>query len=130
VAGPDTGFLVAEMVGVLNETENYGHVPVGERAYLDRRARLPHQLVTALGDESSRYLAQDAEDRASRAREVADADALRQTLPSGPLIGRLPLGQVAGSGAGRSRALGLPGEDHRMGVRTREGRWRPRRRLP
>ncbi|MCM3809243.1 hypothetical protein ND808_25770 [Streptomyces sp. DR7-3] len=34
-------------------------------AYLDRRAKLPHRLVDAIGDESSRDLAQDAEDRAA-----------------------------------------------------------------
>ncbi|MGW7244511.1 hypothetical protein [Streptomyces sp. NPDC054804] len=65
--------LVAEIVGLLNDAENYTVADVdGRLAYLDRRAALLHQLVDALRDESSRYLAQDAEDRADRARSVAE----------------------------------------------------------
>ncbi|MFJ4648205.1 hypothetical protein ACIP6Q_32405 [Streptomyces bobili] len=63
--------LVAEMVGLLNDAEHYADPGSDSRlAYLDRRAALLHRLVDALGDETSRYLGQDAEDRADRARSV------------------------------------------------------------
>ena len=67
--------LVAEVVGTLGDAETMGFVSVEEElAYLDRRARLLHRLVDVLGDEQSRYLAQDADDRAERARRVAQAE--------------------------------------------------------
>lgn len=67
--------LVAEVVGTLGDAETMGFVSVEEKlAYLDRRARLLHRLVDVLGDEQSRYLAQDADDRAERARRVAQAE--------------------------------------------------------
>ena len=67
--------LIAEVVGALGDAEAYGFVSVDEQlAYLDRRARLLHWLVDVLGDEQSRYLALDAEDRARRAREIAQAE--------------------------------------------------------
>ncbi|MBX4178401.1 hypothetical protein [Streptomyces geysiriensis] len=75
----DTGgcrdrMLVAELVGLLNDAEHYARATSDERlAYLDRRAKLLHRLVDATGDESSRYLAQDAEDRASGVRAGAEA---------------------------------------------------------
>ncbi|CAM5385135.1 hypothetical protein [Streptomyces viridochromogenes] len=68
--------LVAELVGLLNDTEHYngpGSTLDSRLDSLDRRAALLHRLVDALGDESSRYLAQDAEDRAEDARAGADA---------------------------------------------------------
>lgn len=64
------------MVGLLNDAEHYtGPGSDDDRclAYLDRRATLLHRLVDATGGEASRYLAQDAEDRADRARSVAEA---------------------------------------------------------
>ncbi|OIK28313.1 hypothetical protein [Streptomyces malaysiense] len=68
--------LVAELVGLLNDAEHYdgpGSTPDSRLAYVDRRAALLHRLVDALGDESSRYLAQDAEDRAEDVRAEAEA---------------------------------------------------------
>ncbi|GAA3311829.1 hypothetical protein [Streptomyces cinereospinus] len=66
--------LVAEMVGLLNDAEPYAWGTEDERlAYLERRAKLLHRLVDATGDESSRYLAQDADDRATAARAGAEA---------------------------------------------------------
>ncbi|MDG9709642.1 hypothetical protein [Streptomyces sp. DH10] len=67
--------LVAELVGVLNDAEHYvgpGSGVDSRLAYLDRRAALLHRIVDALGDEASRYLAQDAEDRAQDARSRAE----------------------------------------------------------
>ncbi|MEU5980397.1 hypothetical protein [Streptomyces sp. NPDC047315] len=68
--------LIAELVGLLNDTEHYN----SRRSttdirldYLERRAALLHRLVDAVGDESSRYLAQDAEDRAEALRAKAEA---------------------------------------------------------
>lgn len=63
-------------MGLLNDAEHYngpGSTPDRRLDYLGRRAALLHQLVDALGDESSRYLAQDAEDRVEDARARADA---------------------------------------------------------
>ncbi|MER6599729.1 hypothetical protein ACWDBC_08350 [Streptomyces parvus] len=72
--GPQDRMLVAELVGLLNDAEHYVLGTPDERlAYLDRRAKLLHRLVDATGDESSRYLAQDAEDRADGARAGAEA---------------------------------------------------------
>ncbi|MEV0494447.1 hypothetical protein [Streptomyces atratus] len=68
--------LVAELVGLLNDAEHYdgpGSTPDSRLAYVDCRAALLHRLVDALGDESSRYLALDAEDRAEDVRARADA---------------------------------------------------------
>ncbi|AZS74869.1 hypothetical protein DDE74_31590 [Streptomyces lydicus] len=68
--------LVAELVGLLNDAEHYsspGSTSDSRLAYLDRRAALLHRLVDALSDESSRCLAQDAEDRAEDVRARADA---------------------------------------------------------
>ena len=69
MTGPGRGVdptLVAEVVGILGDAEAVGFVSVDdELGYLDRRARLLHRLVDVLGDEQSRYLAQDADDRAS-----------------------------------------------------------------
>jgi hypothetical protein len=64
--------IVAEMVGLLHEAQCYSFVDEEQRLdYLDREARLLHRLVDVIGDERSRYLAQDAEDAAMRARSVA-----------------------------------------------------------
>lgn len=68
--------LVAEMVGLLNDAEHYsgpGSTPDSRLDYLERRAALLHRLVDATGDESSRYLAQDAEDRAEDVRARSEA---------------------------------------------------------
>ncbi|MFF8322919.1 hypothetical protein ACF06V_37925 [Streptomyces bobili] len=60
--------LVAELVVLLNDVEHYVVGTPDERlAYLERRAKLLHRLVDAIGAESSRYLAQDAEDRVAAA---------------------------------------------------------------
>lgn len=70
---PDT-ILIAELIGLLNAAERY--LMAGDDArlhYLDKRASLLHRLVDATGDEASRYLAQDAEDRARDARAAAEA---------------------------------------------------------
>lgn len=78
--------LVAELVGLLNDAEHYtgpGSSPGSRLDYLDRRAALLHRLVDALGDESSRYLAQDAEDRAADAR-AADEAMARECGDPGP----------------------------------------------
>jgi hypothetical protein len=65
---------VHDVVALLNDAEHYAHAPLNERlAYLERRAQVLHQLVDASGDESSRYLAQDAEDRALDTRQRAEA---------------------------------------------------------
>ncbi|MEV6995648.1 hypothetical protein AB0N87_42080 [Streptomyces sp. NPDC093228] len=61
-------------IGLLNDAEHYAWGTSDQRlAYLERRAKLLHRLVDATGDESSRYLAQDAEDRAAAARAGAAA---------------------------------------------------------
>ncbi|MFZ4161521.1 hypothetical protein ACOZDE_24330 [Streptomyces griseoincarnatus] len=76
--------LVAELVGLLNDAEHYdgpGSTPDSCLAYLDRRAALLHRLVDALGDESSRYLAHDAEDRAEDVWARADASARERGDP-------------------------------------------------
>lgn len=68
--------LVAELVGLLNDAEHYsgpGSTPDSRLDYLERRAALLHRLVDATGDESSRYLAQDAEDRAEDVRARSEA---------------------------------------------------------
>ncbi|MEV3907394.1 hypothetical protein [Streptomyces canus] len=73
---PADPVLVAEIVGLLGDAENYVALSTGERLrYLERRAQMLHRLVDVLGDERSRYLAVDAEDRAERARQVAEATA-------------------------------------------------------
>ncbi|CAL9674430.1 hypothetical protein SUDANB105_07768 [Streptomyces sp. enrichment culture] len=47
--------LVAEVVGLLNDPENYAVADVDRRlGYLERRASLLHRLVDATGDEASR----------------------------------------------------------------------------
>jgi hypothetical protein len=71
--GPDT-LLIVELVGLLNAAEHY--LTAGDEArlhYLDKRASLLHRVVDATGYEKSRYLAQDAEDRAADARSAAEA---------------------------------------------------------
>ncbi|MFF3730856.1 hypothetical protein ACFYXM_11170 [Streptomyces sp. NPDC002476] len=68
--------LVAELVGLLSDAEHYNSrrsTTDSRLDYLERRAALLHRLVDAVGDESSRYLAQDAEDRAEDARARAEA---------------------------------------------------------
>ncbi|MFC9951762.1 hypothetical protein ACFVIN_14880 [Streptomyces prasinus] len=68
--------LVAELVGLLDDAEQYSDPGTGidsRLTYLDRRAGLLHRLVGALGDEASRHLAQDAEDRADRTRSAVHA---------------------------------------------------------
>ncbi|MEU2098715.1 hypothetical protein ACFWGE_21470 [Streptomyces bacillaris] len=77
--------LVAELVGLLNDAEHYsdpGSTSDSRLDYLDRRAALLHRLVDAVGDESSRYLAQDGEDRAEDVR--AGAEALAQECGDPP----------------------------------------------
>lgn len=67
--------LVAELVGLLGDAEHYnapGSTPDSRLDYLERRAALLHRLVDAVGDESSRYLAQDAQDRAEDVRARAE----------------------------------------------------------
>ncbi|MEU8103618.1 hypothetical protein AB0C18_07820 [Nonomuraea muscovyensis] len=67
---------IEEVVRLLNNAECYAFVSVDEQlAYLEDRAQLLHQLVDAFGDERGRYVAQDADDRAERARAVAEARA-------------------------------------------------------
>lgn len=74
-AGPAVDrMLVADMVKLLNDAEHYSHPSFDvnrQLAYLDQRAALLHRLVDAVGDETSRYLAQDAEDRAEDSRDRA-----------------------------------------------------------
>ncbi|MYR39685.1 hypothetical protein GTX14_31610 [Streptomyces sp. SID4944] len=74
---PETDrLLVAELVGLLNDAEHYngpGSTSGSRLDYLERRAALLHRLVGAVGEESSRYLAQDAEDRAEDVRAGAEA---------------------------------------------------------
>ncbi|WP_032789713.1 hypothetical protein OG582_39340 (plasmid) [Streptomyces anulatus] len=74
---PETDrLLVADLVGLLSDVEHYsgpGSTPDSRLDYLDRRAALLHRLVDAVGDESSRYLAQEAEDRAEDVRAGAGA---------------------------------------------------------
>ncbi|GHD52371.1 hypothetical protein [Streptomyces galbus] len=56
------------MVGLLNDAEHYVWGTSDQQlAYLERRAKLLHRLVDVTGDEPSRYLAQDAEDRVGAA---------------------------------------------------------------
>ncbi|MEU1076476.1 MULTISPECIES: hypothetical protein [unclassified Streptomyces] len=70
---PADALLVAELVGLLGDAENYIALSTDERLrYLERRAESLHRLVDALGDEASRYLASDAEDRAEQARNGAE----------------------------------------------------------
>jgi hypothetical protein len=60
VRTPDT-ILIAELIGLLSAAEHYLTADDDARLhYLDKRADLLHRLVDATGDESSRYLAQDA----------------------------------------------------------------------
>ncbi|MBB6347237.1 hypothetical protein FHU36_003782 [Nonomuraea muscovyensis] len=67
---------IEEVVRLLNNAECYAFVSVDEQlAYLEDRAQLLHQLVDAFGDERGRYVAQDADDRAERARGVAEKPA-------------------------------------------------------
>lgn len=69
--------LVAELVGLLGDAEHYdsrrGSTIDRRLDNLERRAALLQRLVNAIGDESSRYLAQDAEDRAEHLRAKAEA---------------------------------------------------------
>lgn len=75
-AGPGTDrLLVAEVVGLLSDAEHYNtrHSTTDSRLdYLERQAALLDRLVDTIGDESSRYLAQDAEDRAEDLRARAE----------------------------------------------------------
>ncbi|MFF8717312.1 hypothetical protein ACF07T_38755 [Streptomyces sp. NPDC015184] len=75
--GPATDrLLIAELVGLLNDAEHYNSrrsTTDSRLDYLERRAALLHRLVDAVGDESSRYLAQDAEGRAEDLRARAEA---------------------------------------------------------
>ncbi|MDX3245401.1 hypothetical protein [Streptomyces sp. ME18-1-4] len=65
---------LAALVGLLGDAEHYAWGTSDQRlAYPERRAKLLHRLVDATGDESSRYLAQDAEDRDAVARASAEA---------------------------------------------------------
>ncbi|MEV3986918.1 hypothetical protein [Nonomuraea sp. NPDC049758] len=65
---------VEEVVRLLNDAEKYAFVSVDEKlAYLEDRAQLLHQLVDVFGDERGRYVAQDTDDRAERARATAEA---------------------------------------------------------
>lgn len=76
--------LVAELVGLLNDAEHYNSrrsTTDSRLDYLDRRAALLHRLVDAVGDESSRYLAQDAEDRARDFRARAEVMARECGVP-------------------------------------------------
>ncbi|ASY37010.1 MULTISPECIES: hypothetical protein [unclassified Streptomyces] len=68
--------LVADLVGLLSDAEHYNSrrfTADSRLDYLERRAELLHRLVDAVGDDSSRYLAQDAKDRAAAARVRAEA---------------------------------------------------------
>ncbi|MFE3150042.1 hypothetical protein ACFXJ6_25850 [Streptomyces sp. NPDC059218] len=52
-------------MGLLDRAKDYngpGSTPGSRLDYLERRAAQLHRLVDAVGNESSRYLAQDAED--------------------------------------------------------------------
>ncbi|GAB1339798.1 hypothetical protein ACE1SV_63880 [Streptomyces sp. E-15] len=84
--------LVAELVGLLGDAEHYnsrlGSTIDRRLDYLERRAALLHRLVDAIGDESSRYLAQDAEDRAEDLR--ARAEAMAQACGDPPPAPRRP----------------------------------------
>lgn len=74
----DASVLVAEVVDLLDEAECYIAAPEDERLEsLHRRAALPHRLIDVLGDEPSRSLAQDADDRARRAHAVSPLEAPR-----------------------------------------------------
>lgn len=90
--GPGTDrLLVADLVGLLGRAEDYngpGSTPGSRLDYLERRAALLHRLVDAVGDESSRYLAQDAEDRAEDVR--ARAEALARECGDPPPASRWP----------------------------------------
>ncbi|MFJ1936635.1 hypothetical protein ACIOGZ_28735 [Kitasatospora sp. NPDC088160] len=52
--------------------------------YLDRQAKVLHDIVDVIDDESSRWIAQDAEDRADRARETAEIDTRFDATPPPP----------------------------------------------
>ncbi|MFE7111151.1 hypothetical protein ACFU98_32260 [Streptomyces sp. NPDC057575] len=68
--------LVADLVGLLGRAEDYNgpvSTPGSRLGYLERRATLLHRLVDAVGNESSRYLAQNAENRAENVRARASA---------------------------------------------------------
>ncbi|WP_155127441.1 hypothetical protein [[Actinomadura] parvosata] len=68
---------VHDVLALLNDAECYARATLDERlAYLERRAQVLHWLVDVLGEECSRYLAQDAEDRALDARQRAEALAI------------------------------------------------------
>lgn len=63
-------------MGLLNDAEHYNSrrsTTDSRLDYLERRAAQLPRLVDAVGDESSRYLAQDAEDRAEDLRARAEA---------------------------------------------------------
>ncbi|MBB3724455.1 hypothetical protein [Nonomuraea dietziae] len=65
---------VHDVLALLNDAEHYARASLDQRlAYLERRAQVLHWLVDALGEEGSRYLAQDAEDRALDVRQRAEA---------------------------------------------------------
>ncbi|MER8114678.1 hypothetical protein [Streptomyces sp. NPDC094031] len=69
--------MTATLVGLLSDAEHCnsrcGSTIDRRLDYLERRAVLLHRLVDAIGDEPSRYLAQDAEDRAEDLRARAEA---------------------------------------------------------
>ncbi|WEH43999.1 hypothetical protein [Streptomyces sp. AM 2-1-1] len=92
IAGPGTDrLLVADLVGLLGDAEHYsgpGSTPGSRLDYLERRAALLHRLVDVVGDESSRYFAQDAEDRAAGVR--AGAEALARECGDPPPAPRRP----------------------------------------
>jgi len=69
--------LVAELRALLQDAELYERLSEPEQiAYLRKAAEILHRVVDATGDESSRWIAQDAADRADRAAGASDLEGL------------------------------------------------------
>jgi hypothetical protein len=76
---------VHDVLSLLNDAEHYGSSTTDQQlAYLERRADLLHRIVDATGDESSRYLACDAGDRAQDRRQRLEALAVHCGDPAPP----------------------------------------------
>ncbi|WP_043478153.1 hypothetical protein [Kitasatospora sp. MBT66] len=77
--------VLGALDAVVRDAARYRADQVDRCDYLDRQAKVLHDLIDATGDEDSRWIAQDAEERADRARQAAETDArLNATPPPAP----------------------------------------------
>ncbi|MFJ9845871.1 hypothetical protein ACIRYZ_36600 [Kitasatospora sp. NPDC101155] len=76
--------VLADLETVARDAAGYRASATERCHYLDRQARLLHDIIDATGDDASRWIAQDAEDRADNARYMAQVDAELNATPPPP----------------------------------------------